>query len=206
MRLVIGVDDHGAQPLCADEQCIDRYLQTRSGYADLQMDLGVASRKQLTIFVWYVHFGVEGSAGQVNSVRGSCHFGPKFLSGKLGQLEVCAKSSMHSGGIYLGHTYVRTDGVGSGKNEHLLCSAAIAGVNQVAEVYVATSDHAAEGSVDTLKGFQFLEAPNISLGRSYRGAPGGIVTDGVVYFLFGYSVSLNQFFITRCGDARKILI
>src|SRR5882724_12462545 len=206
MRLVISVDDHSAQPFRAEKQCIDRYLQTRSRYADLQMDLGVASRKQLTVFIWHVHFGVEGSAGQVDGVRGSCHFGLKFLSGKLGELQVRAKSSMHGGGIYLRHTHIRTDGVCSGQHEHLLRGAAVTGVDQVAEVDIATGDHATERSVNAFEGFQFLEAPDIGLRRSDRGAPGGIVTDSVVYFLFGYAVSLDQLFVPCGGDARKIFI
>src|SRR5882672_5063615 len=206
MRLVISVDDHSAQPFRAEKQCIDRYLQTRCRDPYLQMDLGVASRKQLTVFVWHVHFGVEGSAGQVDVVRGSCHFGLKFLSGKLGELQVRAKSSMHGGGIYLRHTHIRADGVGSGQHEHLLRDAAVAGVNQVAEVDIATSDHATERSVNAFERFQFLEAPDIGLRRSYRGAPGGIITDSVVYFLFGYTVSFDQFFKTCGGDARKIFI
>src|SRR6267154_4379295 len=206
MRLVISVDDYSAQPFRAEEQCVDRYLQTRSRDPNLQMDLGVASRKQLTVFIWHVHFGVEGSAVQVDGIRGSCDFGLKFLSGKLGELQVRAKSSMHGGGIYLGHTHIRTDGVGSGQHEHLLRDAAVAGVNQVAEVDIATSDHATERSVNAFERFQFLEAPDIGLRRSDRGAPGGIVTDSVVYFLFGYPVSFDQFFKTCGGDAREIFI
>src|SRR5712671_2542186 len=206
MRLVISVDDHSAQPFRTEEQCIDRHLQTRSRHPNLQMDLGVASRKQLTVFIWHVHFGVEGSAGQVDGVRGSCHFGLKFLSGKLGELQVRTKSSMHGGGIYLRHTHIRTYGVGSGQHEHLLRDAAVAGVDQVTEVHVATSDHATERSVNAFEGFQFLEAPDIGLRRSDRGAPGGIITNSVVYFLFGYAVSFDQFFKTCGGDARKIFI
>src|SRR5712672_2041661 len=206
MRLVISVDDHSAQPFRTEEQCVDRYLQTRSRDPNLQMDLGVASRKQLTVFIWHVHFGVEGAAGQVDGVRGSCDFGLKFLSGKLGELQVRPKSSMHGGSIYLRHTHIRTDGVSSGQHEHLLCGAAVDGVDQVAEVDIATSDHTAERSVNAFEGFQFLQAPNIGLRRSDRGAPGGIVTDSVVYFLFGYAISFDQFFKTCGGDAREIFI
>src|SRR5882724_10190424 len=111
MRLVISVDDHSAQPFRAEKQCIDRYLQTRSRDPNLQMDLGVASRKQLTVFIWHVHFGVEGSAGQVDGVRGSFHFVLKFLSAKVGEIQVSAKSSMDGGGISLRATHIRTDGV-----------------------------------------------------------------------------------------------
>jgi len=74
-----------------------------------------------------------------------------------------------------------------------LRDAAVTGVDQVTEVDIATGDHATERSVNAFEGFQFLEAPDIGLRRSDRGAPGGVVTDSVVYFLFGYAISFDQF-------------
>jgi len=78
------------------------------------------------------------------------------------------------------------------------------GVDQRAGIHAALGNDAAERRINVLEGFQFFEAPHIGFRGSYVGDFGFLITDGVIDFLLGDAVGLDQFLVTRCGDLGEI--
>src|SRR4029077_10462786 len=97
-------------------------------------------------------------------------------------------------------------GVGGGQNKELLRAPSVARIDQVAGVHVPARDNAAKGRVDVLERFQLLQAAHVGLRGSGGGALWRVIAARVVDLLFGNAVCLDQLFITRGGNARKILV
>ncbi len=83
------------------------------------------------------------------------------------------------------------------------CRAAIARIDQHPDIGIALRDDAGKGRVDALERFKVFEPLNVGLGGLHRAFLGGKVANGVVHFLLGDGIRLNQVLITRCSSARK---
>ena len=98
---------------------------------------------------------------------------------------------MNAGSVEFGDVDVSANGIGLRKIEQLLSRAAVTGVDEVADVYVAACDNTAERRVNVFEGFEILQATDVGFGRILRGGFGSKVADGVVDFLFGDAIVLS---------------
>src|SRR5256885_2381309 len=113
---------------------------------------------------------------------------------------------MHRGSIKFRNANIGPNGIRGGKNKQLLSGPAIPCVDEISKIDVAPGDDTAKWGVNVLERFQLLKPPDIGLRGSYSRAPRGIISHRIVYFLLRYAVRLNQFFIPRGGNARKIFV
>src|SRR5580704_8141718 len=129
------------------------------------MDLRVATGKKASVFVGDIHFGEQGTRGEINGFRGAGDLAIKFFTGILAQFEIRAETRANGGGVDLRNVDEHADGIGLRQSEKQLGSAAVAGIDEVADVNVALGDDAAEGRFDTFEGFEILQAANIGFVR-----------------------------------------
>src|SRR5216683_1922916 len=79
-----------------------------------------------------------------------------------------------------------------------------AGINQGPNIRVARRDHALERRIDPLEGLQLLEPADIGGLRIDGGLHGMVVPDGLVGFLFGHGVGLQEALPAVRRDLRKL--
>ena len=105
--------------------------------------------------------------------------------------EVGAESGMNAGSVEFRDVDVNADGIDLRKIKQLLSRAAVTGVDEVADVYVAACDNAAERRVNAFEGFEILQATDVGFRRILRGGFGSKVAVGVVDFLFRDGIALQ---------------
>src|SRR5208283_762571 len=205
-RTVIRANDHGAESFRAEEQRVHGNLQALRRDFYLKIDLRIAAGEQLRGFVGDVHFGEERSGGKIDGFGGAHDLALEFLTGELREYEIGADAGVDGSGISFGNVDVNADRIGLRQEEELLRGAAIACIDEHTNVGVAARDDAAKGSFHALEGFQLFEAANIGFGGLNDSTFGGLVADGIVHFLFGDAVSLQEFGVTGRGDIGEVHI
>jgi len=90
------------------------------------------------------------------------------------------------------------------KGKEFLRCAAVACVDELADVGLAARNHATKRRSDALETFEFLQAAHVGFGRIHDGFFGGQIADGIVNFLLGDAIGFDKFLETRCRDTREI--
>ncbi len=206
MCCVIGVDDDNAEAFGAEEQSVDGNDEMFAGCFHSEMNLRVAAWKEFAGFVGHIDFGVESAAGEVDRVGGADDSTFEAAAGILHKFERRSEARANIWSVDFGHADVSADRIGLREIEKSLACATVAGVDQISGIDVALREHAAEGRVDVLERFEFFEAADVGFGRGGCSFFRGVVADGVVDFLFGDAIGLDQFLkAVRC-DFRKVFI
>src|SRR4030095_910738 len=94
--------------------------------------------------------------------------------------------------IDLGNGDVDAECVDRRQGEESLAWRTRAGINQGADIRVARRDHAIERRIDLLEGLQLLESAHIGSLRIEGGLQRVVVPNGLVGFLLGYGISLQE--------------
>src|SRR5579863_907712 len=112
------------------------------------MHLGITARQEAAIVIGHINLGVESAATEIDGFGGADDFALKFFSGELGEFEIGAEARVNGGGVGFRDADVDAERIGLRQKEELLGSAAISGVDEVADIDVAAGDDAAERRVN----------------------------------------------------------
>jgi len=96
-KLVISVDDYGAETLCAEEERVDGNLYTLTTDLHGEMDLRVAAGKQFAGVIRNVDFDAKSAGRELDRLRRADDFSFKLFAGVLGEFEIGRKSGMDDG-------------------------------------------------------------------------------------------------------------
>jgi len=122
------------------------------------------------------------------------------------RLQVGAESRANRGRVGLWHADISANGIRLREGKELLRCAAVPRIDQRARIHAAFGYDAAEGCVNMLEGFQFLEPAHVGFRGFYVGDFGFQIPDGVIDLLLGDAVGLDEFLVTRCGDLGEVRV
>src|SRR4029077_7670229 len=170
-----------------------------------QMDFCVRAGEQRACWIVYIDFNQQRASRHIDGIGGAHQFSLKLAVWKLGQMEICCHTDFGPSRIFLRDVYVNAQFPGLNDVEEIgFHSAGAAGVNQVADIRVPSSDHAIERSVDLLKRHQcgvLVHGCLVCLDNRFVRV---VSTNGIVDVLLGYSVAFQESLIAGLSDRSEL--
>src|SRR5215467_10456315 len=145
MQLVIGIDHDRAEAFGAEEQSVHRDLHAFAADLHGEMDLRITAGQQFACMIRNVDFRAQGTGSEIDGFRRAHNFAFEFAAGILRKFEISRQAGMNGRSVSLRHVDVDTNWIRLRKEEELLSSAAIAGVDQLAEINLTPRNDTAEG-------------------------------------------------------------